>query len=354
MLFPREKILKPIWPNCLLVGAPKCGTSSLYSYLQQHPDIFFSAYKEPHFFAYHNETLSLPIDDQDSPEYQNCKKFFDKHTNTGITDIKSYLDLFKPAKNEKIIAEASTTSLYHPKTIENIKAYIPNAKFIAIIRNPVERAFSAYQDAVRKNNEYRSFEEAIDKEPIDSEYIWWGPGELYYIRPGFYSKQIQRYYDNFDRNQLHVVIYDDFRANPKETLKGIFEFLEVDASFDVNVKKNTNISGVPTNGTFDSLVNKCHSIYSQFKSLKDIKNRIWTLVPKSFKLKIRNARRNKRIADHFNQSSNSFEWKEYYNGEFTRPVLSEAMKSRLTDLFREDIKKLETLLERDLSHWISE
>lgn len=351
--------MEPKWPNFLILGAPKCGTRSMYTYLRQHPDIFMPEVKEPHFFAFHNEQLTLPIDDINSPEYQACKDFYEDIASGAIKDIESYTALFNGATNEKAIGEASTTSLYHPPAPINIKRYVPNAKMIAILRDPVDRLFSAYMDAIRRGHEHRSLHDALSQEPIDSDHIWWGTGGFSYIRPSFYSKQLKRYFDNFEREQIKVYLYEDFKKDPMVLIKDIFRFLEVDESFNPNMNEIENISGIPINGFFDSFIDFSHNIYDKAKHIgfiKDIKELVWKGIPNSWKRDVTIARRNSRIIDHFKKdakSSNS-DWETYYGGKFIKPKMPDDIREYLKNMYRDDVLILQEMLNRDLSIWLSD
>lgn len=349
--------MKPRWPNFLVIGAPKCGTRSIYNYLRQHPDVYMPEQKEPHFFAYHGEELTLPIDDTKSQEYCACKEFFERITKDAVADVSGYTNLFADAGHAKAIGEASTTSLYHPPAAANIKRYIPDAKLIAILRNPVDRAFSAYMDAVRRGGrEDRSFREVLEQEPIDSDFIWWGPGRLYYIRPGFYAKQLRRYLDYFDKQQLKIYLFDDLRRDPLALVCDMYGFLGVDDSFRPNINAMDNISGVPVNGKFDAFVCYAHDLYSKAKPLRHVKNFVWEFLPKHWRRKVVVARRNTRLKKHFEHdiSGISSQWESYYKGNFVKPTMDPEIRRWLQDVFRDDVLELQELIKRDLSSWLSD
>jgi hypothetical protein len=139
-------------PNFLIVGAAKSGTSALHNYLNQHPDVFMPSYnteginiKEPQFFV---------------------KQMVMNRIHSGVWDWESYKDLFKQAQNYQAIGEASVFYLYYfEEAIKNIKQYLTNeVKIIIILRNPINRAFSAHQHVSRSIKENLSFEDAISLE----------------------------------------------------------------------------------------------------------------------------------------------------------------------------------------------
>jgi hypothetical protein len=138
-------------PNFFLVGAPKTGTTSLYHYLKQHPDIYLSAVKEPCFFAseMRPDNFSQEFATSIRLSSQNLLKYLDgpmSGPNPGgiITDWSHYLELFKNVSTETAIGEASVCYLWSATAAGNIHARIPHAKIVVILRDPVERAFSQY------------------------------------------------------------------------------------------------------------------------------------------------------------------------------------------------------------------
>ncbi len=217
-----------LMPNFLVIGAPKAGTTSLYKYLQQHPQIYMSPVKEPSFFALEGEELDiLPSG------------------NHSVTNIDKYQSLFQGVAEEIAIGEASTTYLYSPKAPERIKYYLPNVKLIAILRNPVDRAFSNYKMILRnKPSSLKSFSQEIENEqpnlvirrqekkrPITP-----------YIAGGFYYNLLKRYFDIFDSSQIKIYLYEDFTQNTIQVMQDIFKFLEINNTFLPDVSQKYNVS----------------------------------------------------------------------------------------------------------------
>jgi len=150
-------------PNFLIVGAPKSGTTSLYYYLKEHPEIYMSKLKEPHFFS--KECKNLPFR---GPKDESLGST--KYMNLTWED---YQNLFKGAITYKAVGEASADYLYYFKcSIKNIKKYLGNPKIIIILRNPIERAFSAYLHMLRDGREYLSFREALHMEEERKKNNW--------------------------------------------------------------------------------------------------------------------------------------------------------------------------------------
>ena len=122
-------------PNFLIIGAAKSGTTALYRYLYDHPEIYMSERKELHYFSY--------------PETSKLTKGPHTYKRLSVSTLAEYMTFFDGARDEIAIGEASPSYLYLPGTAERIYQLLPNVKIIAILRNPVERAFSAYMHARR-------------------------------------------------------------------------------------------------------------------------------------------------------------------------------------------------------------
>ncbi len=201
-------------PNFFIVGAPKCGTTSMYAYLGGHPEIFFPSVKEPHHFA----------SDIYSPLY--------------VRDKEEYLALFAPGRGKRVIGEASVWYLYSKKAAEEIRAFAPDAKILVMLRNPVEMVYSYHSQRLAwGNEEIRDFSKALDAEPdrrqgkrLPKRNPYPVEG-LYYSEIARYAEQLQRYLDRFDRDRIHVVLFDDFKRDTARVFEGVLRFLEVDPAY---------------------------------------------------------------------------------------------------------------------------
>lgn len=204
-----------ITPNFFIVGAAKAGTTSLYHYLEQHPEIGMASYKEPCFYC-HNQL------------YENEE---------------SYYELFSHIPSEvSVIGEASTNYLSAPESPKLIKRKVPAAKIIILLRHPVDRAFSLYKWMVRAGFEYAStFETAmsLEKQRQNDKQLVFSPVKynFNYFASGLYYDQVMRYYENFDKENILIINFDDLQANSKNVLTEVFDFLGVN-----NIEiKNTKI-----------------------------------------------------------------------------------------------------------------
>ena len=208
---PQPKLVFTNKPNFFILGAGKSGTTSLYHYLKQHPDIFMSPYKEPTFFCEGFQRVKNPI---------------------------KYFELFDSVNAETVIGEASHAYLTNPSTAKVLKALFPEAKFIVILRNPVDRAYSLYHHMRRTGYEKTSiFEKALELEEkrVHSQrfknkcphYYY----DFLYFRSGLYGEQIERYFSLFDENQFHFLMLEQLKADPTASLMAILKFLNLSTDF---------------------------------------------------------------------------------------------------------------------------
>jgi hypothetical protein len=302
-------------PNFLIIGAAKAGTNALYHYLRQHPQVYMSPWKEPKFFAFESEAdLGFrAANGRDAPVNASV-----------ILDQAEYEELFDDARDDELArGEASTHYLYVERSPARIKALIPDAKLIAVLRNPVDRAFSSYQHLVRDDLEPLDFGAALDAEPqrIAEHYAY-----LYrYTDMGFYSEQLDRYEKTFPENQLCVLLYDDLRSDPEGTCRRIFSFLGVDEDFVPDMSGEYNRSGVPKNRFMHRLLNPS----------APMKRRLWNVTPRFARERLLDAQT------------------RMVNRNLQRQTMPEPERDRLRDVFREEVGRLETRLGRDLSHWLA-
>jgi len=299
-----------IMPNFIVIGAAKSGTSSLHNYLSEHPEIYMSKNKEPNFFAYEGW----------QPDYCGSG---DAEAPTNVKTVpylKDYQALFDGVTKEKAIGESSPCYLYMPEAPTRIKRYIPEAKLIAILRHPVDRAYSRYSHFCRNGRETLDFSEAL-KEEDNRRKNHWAPGWRY-LDFGFYSIQIQRYLDRFDREQIQIYLYEDLKSDPKHMIKNIFQFLGVDDTFQPNLSVKYNQSNIPKNRIFHGFISEKNFLKSMIRPLIPAKIR----KPMAAKAYRKNLSRLK--------------------------PLSPELRQELIPIFREDILKLQDLIGRDLSHWL--
>jgi hypothetical protein len=302
-------------PNFLIIGAAKSGTTSLYAYLKQHPEVFMCVPKEPTFFGNEGTTglFNGPYDEDRA------------YHSRVITNLQDYTALFNNVASEKAIGEASIYSLYLPKAPAQIKKYIPKAIMFAVLRNPAERAYSAYLHTVRQARERHSFSIALQEEPKRILQNW---NPLWHFKAmGFYSEQVKRFYETFDRDQVHIYLYEDFLKKPLLTIKEVFDILSVDTSFNPDTSTRYKTSYVPKSPAIEKFLYKARG-HVQF-------SRYW---PSQWQ-----QRHGRQISDFLERLAQ--------RNRVPPPPMPEDVRSALLEDYRDDIFRLEDLLRRDLSHW---
>ena len=208
-------------PNFFIVGAPKCGTTAMYTYLKVHPDVFMPYEKEPHFFA----------TDLRARRYERYRS------------LEAYLALFADAKSEKRVGEASVLYLYSRVAAHNIREFDPAAKIIIMLRNPVDTLYSFYGQLVYSGEEdIATFDGALAAEPDRKQGRRLPAGMigavdcLYYREMVRFAGQVQRYFDVFGRDAVHIIIYDDFQADTMAAYRETLKYLDIDPGFTVELK----------------------------------------------------------------------------------------------------------------------
>jgi hypothetical protein len=299
-------------PSFLVIGAAKSGTTSLYRYLQQHPQVYCSPKKEPSFFAFMGE--------KPSPAGPGDLELYDRMV---VWDPREYERLFAAAAEAKAIGEFSNLYLYVPEAAERIHRELPSVRLIALLRNPVDRAFSSYLHLRRDGREScDTFEEALqaEEERIQAgwEYLW------HYTRAGYYYTQLKRYWDRFPADQIAVFPFDEFRSRPDVVLRKVLSFLQVDSEVEIDTSMQYNISGTPR---FKAL----HGLLSRPNPIKQLAHEFTS---RSFRIRVGN-----RLA-RWNLTRSA------------RPQMAEGTRRYLQELFSEDVIRLQELTGLDLSRWL--
>lgn len=208
--------------NTFLVGSPKCGTTALYTLLKKDNKVFFPYYKEPHFFA------------EDLGSYKAHETLEEFHS------------LYNSYKNEEIIGDASIFNLYSSVALNNIKKYNSEAKLILMLRNPVEAVPSFHSQLLFTQDEnISSLEEAWEisgqrSKPKNALKGCKSLKVLNYKEMYAYGSQLKKVYSIFPKEQVHVIIYDDFKKDYSAEMEKLFAFLGLEYSFIENEIVNEN------------------------------------------------------------------------------------------------------------------
>ena len=238
-----------------------------------------------------------------------------------VKDYDSYSKLFEGAEGYPVVGESSADTLYfHKGSIPVIKQYLGDPKIIIMLRNPVKRAFSAYQHLVRDLREELSFEDGLREEPNRIKNNW----ELiyHYTAVSMYYESVKAFMDSF--TNVKVILTEDQEKRPQQVLRDIFRFLEVDPDCDINTEIRYNMSGKP----------KSQWLHQFFFEGNAVRKLAQPLVRTFFSHETR-----VRIAQKIQEKN------------LTRLTINHDTKLRLHEVFEEDISATEKLLNRDLSFW---
>ena len=232
----------PRTPTFIVIGAPKAGTTALYHYLQAHPEVYMSPVKETTFFQYKPEDL------QDT--------FPEKLTKGTIRSLSAYQALFDGITNERAAGEASPQYFHSPIAAENIRKHLPNVKIIAILRHPVDRAYSQYMMHMNAGRvPYRPFESFFQENRPHRDRWERMPYDGYGLARSFYYKGLRRYYDLFPREQIRVYRSDDLKAQLTSLLNDLYSFIGVEATFQPDLSMRYNVGGgIPKNRDLHGLI----------------------------------------------------------------------------------------------------
>jgi hypothetical protein len=288
--------------NCFLIGAQKCGTTAVYNWLGQHPDIYAPFHvKDLAFFT--------------SSIYENGHAF--------------YRSLFDRHKGQKAVAACDVNAIFHSGAAERIRAFSPEARLILIVRNPVSRAISSYRYAVQRGLELEDFATAVDEEVEGKrKYNPYLRGQLSYVDHGFYFRQLKRFLEHFERRNIFVGVFDDLKGDNTSFMQKVCHFLEIADDFAFTLS-----SANPTRGGYRfKFVNDILFPRSGYE--KHAPYKAFDILPITWRYKLRR---------YLFLKINNFNKK-------TRPLppIGHSVKQRLADVYRDDVSALSDYLGRDL------
>jgi hypothetical protein len=313
----------PTLPNFFIAGAAKAGTTSLYHYLDQHPDIYMSPMKEPSFFSeeVRPENFEPAFREQATREEEESHRYIqgpmDHKRFSGIVRRwDDYIRLFAKAGSQSARGEGSVTYLWSPTAARAIASRIPDARIILILRDPADRAFSQYLHHVTGTLSRLSFRDHVEASLSHAR----SGLSIYhpFLERGLYAEQVQRYMDVFPRTQLGIWLYEDTH-HYRQFFYEVLQFLGVDRSFALDDSTRHLQPQVPRLKSLSQPLRRS-GIYSALKRLTPT-----ALRPFARSLAFR--------------KSNSVK-------------ISARDRSFLIDYYRDDISRLGPLINRDLSSWL--
>lgn len=296
-------------PDFQIVGAPKCGTTALYEYLAQHPDVFVPHAKELHFFGTDLVLPGMEISEQD------------------------YLNLFTGAGNQQRIGHASGWYLFSTEAANEISQFNPAIKIIIMLRNPLEMIYSLHSQRLYSGTEHlEDFQQAIEAEADrrtgvrPPNYSWIRRG-LFYLEVAKYSEQVKRYLDIFGWDKTKVIIFEDFQKNPREIYREVCEFLTVGTGFEPSFK-------------FVNANKRARS-----KLVRDLLDRQPPAIVQQVGRMILSSGQRRKLYQTLKQLNSD---------ERPRPPMDPDLRRCLQAHFLADVERLSDLLGRDLTHWCKE
>jgi hypothetical protein len=279
-------------PNFFIVGAPRCGTTSMYAYLRQHPEIYVSAHKEPHFFG--SDLSPLP---------------------GAIREEELYRELFAGAGDRPSVGEASVWYFLSARAAAEIRAFAPEARILILLRAPHQMLESLHSLFLRTGNEdLPTFEEAFAAEPErrlgrripPGAYL---PEGLLYTDVARYAAKVERYLDTFGRENVHCIVFDDLVRDTAAVYRRTLEFLGVDPGFEAELDPRRANERV-----------RMMAIRQLARTPAEVRRRM------------------------------QFKDMRQHESALRIPLPAE-LAARLRELFAEDVARLGSLLGRDLTAW---
>jgi hypothetical protein len=285
-------------PNFMIIGVAKAGTTSLFRYLDQHPQVFMTPVKGTNYFGYEDARNWVWTDEGEPPMMRNFH----------ATSLAEYEALFAEASDEIAIGEASPQYFRCPTAASRLHDCIPHAKLVASLRNPADRAFSGFMMRKRRGEAVRGIYQELTPESS-------------HVKEGFYYTRMKRFFDHFPKKQLKVFIFEEFKKDPSKVVVDLFDFLGVDTGFVPDTSKRYNSGGIPRNRFLNRLLYD-PTVIRTAKSM----------LPESARRMALQVRQRNLVAP---------------------PTFPADLRAGLLDHYREDILKLENMLDRDLSIWLN-
>jgi hypothetical protein len=289
-------------PDFFVIGAFMSGTTALHHLLGQHPEIFVPSLKEPSFFAY----MDVQSDCAVPPG--------------SITTWGEYAALYRDCRPAWVAGDVSPAYMTIPRSADRIRRHASGARLIAVLRNPIDRAYADYSMYVQLGRETLDFMSALRQLDWRSDR---GEPTGDYISSGRYGTQLWRYYELFPKEQIHVVLFEDFVGHQASALADIFAFLGVDSEFKPGPIENANPTGLPPN----RLVSPDRFAARLYRHVHPSRDRSRLRRPRTLAA-------------------------ELIARSFARPPMSAEAREYLVTVLWDEIALTERLTGRSLSHWL--
>jgi len=309
------------YPTFVVVGAAKSGTSSLYTYLDNHSEVFMSRIKETNYFAKDikpEEFTPLYLKRERDKAF-DINAFFkqpeERRFLAYVEKKEHYEQLFAEANGCAIRGEVSNSYMYSQVAAEEIHKTIPDAKIIAILRHPADRMFSHYLNKLRDGQTAYSFTEAIEADQYFTP-KGWGKSHLYY-ELGCYGEQLERFYKRFDPAQILVIDFDELQTDVHGFYKKVSAFLDVKFEADA-IPNRQNASAIPKSALLNRVITKT-----------GVKKRVFATLPTAVQQQV----------------------KQHWFTPGKDRAIGLVERDAITSRYVQDIRKLESITGLNFSHW---
>ncbi len=301
-------------PDFVIIGAARSATTSLFYYLKQHPDIFLPDEKELNFFSYDPSDQSGLVRPGTGPG--------DRAATHWTRNFEDYAENFVGRRSGQITGEASPSYLYSPITVDKLAQICPQVKVIAILRHPVDRAWSHYLHMVRNGRESLAFPDALRTEEERTaqgwEFAW------HYRNMGYYGEQLARFYERFPKDNIRVYLYEDLAEDSSYVVRELLTFLRLNPDVDLPIEAEHERSGEVKSALLARIANRPGLLRSAIRRV----------VPREFGHK-------------------AMEVVRRVNLKPGKPQMPVETQQELLRNYADDIKRTEETLGRDLSPWLS-
>lgn len=305
--FPPDGIQKRrMLPTFIGIGAPKCATTWLHNCLDAHPDVFMADVKETNFFVF--DTIEGRLEE--------------------------YTAHYEDASGEEAVGELSVSYIYSKMAPRRVYRLIPDAKLFVSLRNPIDQAYSLYWHRQRQNFHRWDLKSALEVDSFKKA-IKVFTDEL--LDPCRHHRNIQRWLQYFNQSQLHVLLLDDIKEDADQEVAKLYEHIGVDPSFRPNSMQDTGRSARRGTSPRGPLIERTRQVLYHVLTryaYHPLKRAIGQYTAD----RVKEMLRLRQMMEHF------FRQDGY-------PEMDSDIRSRLQEEFKDEIRSLELLLDRDLSHW---
>lgn len=303
------------FPDFIIVGSAKSGTTALNMMLDQHPDVYMSVIKETNYFVHGYEPFKHYI------EHNGKLSYGHQNESDTVDTLAKYSEQFKLAANGLLLGEASPQYLINSQVPQRIQEHNPNSKIVIILRNPSDVANANFVHQVRDRAE------SLEVEQIDRVFdtAHYAKDNLHpfsrHLDLPKYSKHLPPYLEMFDKDLVLIMIYEEFLSNRQASLNSLYSFLGLRTDVEVDLDKKVNVSGLPKSNLVQDLIQGSIAI----------KKVIGWIVPKKTRRKIRG----------YIEALNTGK----------KPMLDSSVRKRFDALYSEDVDYVEALLGREMTAW---